>query len=175
MGSEARPVTIRRAHATDAETVARIHVASWNVAYRGIMPDDVIARTDVAYRTSFWKARLADSMWPIFVMEDAGRPIAFCHLIATAEPSVGEITSIHVLPELRGQGHGRRLLAHAFEEFRRRGFTQVTLWVLAENAKARAFYERQGFALDGGTKTYPGTRVPEVRYRIRLSNPPYGE
>ncbi|HYU09733.1 MAG TPA: hypothetical protein VEK77_10165 [Gemmatimonadales bacterium] len=43
-------MSIRRALAADAETVGRIHVESWNVAYRGIMPDDVIARTEVRYR-----------------------------------------------------------------------------------------------------------------------------
>ena len=51
MGSENRRVRLRRALPADAHAVARIHVESWNVAYRGIMPDDVIARTDLAYRT----------------------------------------------------------------------------------------------------------------------------
>jgi len=43
-------MSIRRALAADAEAVGRIHVESWNVAYRGIMPEDVIARTEVRYR-----------------------------------------------------------------------------------------------------------------------------
>ena len=46
-------MTIRRAMSADAEIVGRIHVESWNVAYRGIMPHDVICRTDLAYRTAF--------------------------------------------------------------------------------------------------------------------------
>jgi ribosomal protein S18 acetylase RimI-like enzyme len=60
-------------------------------------------------------------------------------------------------------------LDHAFAEFRRRGMTAVTLWVLEGNASARRFYERAGFTDDGARKTYPKTEVPEVRYRIRLS------
>jgi len=52
---------IRRALPADAVSVARIHVESWKIAYRGIMPDDVIVRTDVAYRTKFWKERIADA------------------------------------------------------------------------------------------------------------------
>src|SRR6267378_5485470 len=60
VGSQARRMSIRRALAADAEAVGRIHVESWNVTYRGIMPDDVIARTDVAYRTQFWADRIAD-------------------------------------------------------------------------------------------------------------------
>jgi len=38
---------IRRALTTDAAAVGHIHVESWSVAYRGIMPDDVIAKTDL--------------------------------------------------------------------------------------------------------------------------------
>ena len=71
-------MTIRRAVSTDAAAVGRIHVESWNVAYRGIMPDDVIARTDLAYRTKFWAERIADPEWPVLLMEEDGQCVAFC-------------------------------------------------------------------------------------------------
>jgi ribosomal protein S18 acetylase RimI-like enzyme len=164
---------IRRARSSEAGLVAHIHVESWNVAYRGIMPDDVIARTDLAYRTAFWAARLADREWPVFLTEQNGAGVAFCQMVPTIDPDddpklVGHITSLHVLPHLRGHGHGRALMDHALAEFRRRGFAAVTLWVLEGNQKARGFYEKCGFQLDGGIKNYPGTEVPEVRYRIRF-------
>ena len=165
MGSEAGAVTIRRAGAADVETVARLHVESWNVAYRGIMPDEVIARTDVPWRTAFWMPRIANPEWPVFLLEERGEAVAFCHMAPTGEPHVGEITSIHVRPGLRGRGYGRRLLDCVFAEFRRVGLTEVTLWVLEGNSKARRFYERAGFALDGAHKWYPSTTVREVRYR----------
>ncbi|HEY3220029.1 MAG TPA: GNAT family N-acetyltransferase [Gemmatimonadales bacterium] len=166
-------MTIRRALSSDAETVGRIHVESWNVAYRGIMPDDVIARTDLAYRTAFWAERIADQEWPVFLIEEQGQCVAFCQMIPTKDADddakrVGHITSLHVLPHLRGHGHGRILMDHVLAEFRRRGFTEVTLWVLEENWKARRFYEKHGFQLDGGSRRYGKTNVPEVRYRIRL-------
>jgi ribosomal protein S18 acetylase RimI-like enzyme len=169
-------MTIRRASSADAATVARIHVESWNVAYRGIMPDDVIARTDLAYRTQFWAARIADLDWPVFVIEEEGKCLAFCQMIPSRDSDddatkVGHITSLHVLPHLRGRGYGRVLMDHVLAEFQRRGFAAVTLWVLEENRDARRFYEKYGFHLDGGARRYPKTNVPEVRYRIRLSNP----
>lgn len=167
---------VRRALGTDTETVARIHVASWNVSYRGIMPDDVIARTDLKYRTAFWAERIADVEWPVFVIEANREGVAFCHMIPTKDSDddsrrVGHITSLHVLPQLRGLGYGRSLLELVFKEFRQRGITEVTLWVLEENTKARRFYEKHGFQLDRGTRPYPGTLVPEVRYRIKLPVP----
>lgn len=170
-------MNIRRARSDEAGIVAQIHVESWKLAYRGIMPADVIARTDLAYRTAFWAVRLTDREWPVFLMEEKGKSVGFCQMVPTNDPDddprrVGHITSLHVLPQLRGQGYGRALLDHVLTEFRRRGFAEVTLWVLEENQKARAFYTKHGFRLDGGTRPYPKTDVPEVRYRIRLSNPP---
>lgn len=165
---------IRQATADDAATVGRIHVESWNVAYRGIMPDDVIAKTDLPYRTKFWAERIADTEWPVFVLEEQGQCVAFCQMIPTRDADddkteVGHITSLHVLPQLRGRGHGRALVDHVLAEFRQRGFAAVTLWVLEENWDARRFYEKYGFVLDGGVRRYPRTDVPEVRYRIRLN------
>ena len=166
-------MTLRVATAADVPAVARIHVASWNVAYRGIMPDPVIARTDLAYRTRFWTERIATLECPVLLIDEGGETVAFCQMIPSPDSdddprAVGHITSIHVLPQLRGRGHGRALLDHACAEFRRRGYGQVTLWVLEGNASARRFYEQRGFKEDGGRKTYPGTDVPEVRYRMVL-------
>ena len=166
-------MTLRRAVPADAAAVGRIHVESWNVAYRGIMPDDVIARTDLAYRTKFWAERIADTDWPVFVIEEGTECVAFCQMIPSRDPDddaarVGHITSLHVLPQLRGHGHGRRLMDQVLDEFRRRGFAEVTLWVLEENRSARQFYERYGYHSDGGTRRSPTTGVPEVRYRIRI-------
>jgi ribosomal protein S18 acetylase RimI-like enzyme len=140
------------------------------------MPDDVIARTDLAYRTAFWKERIADDKWPVFLLEEGGEGVGFCQMVPTKDTGddparVGHITSLHVLPDLRGKGYGRVLMNHVLAEFRRRGFTAVTLWVLEENRNARAFYQQCGFELDGGKRTYPRTEVPEVRYRIRLTVP----
>jgi ribosomal protein S18 acetylase RimI-like enzyme len=167
-------MTIRVATVSDAASVGRVHVESWKVAYRGIMPADRIAKMDLPTRTAFWAERIAVREWPVFVIEDRGQVVAFCHMIPSPDPDddaqkTGHITSIHVLPDLRSHGHGRALLAQAFAEFRRRGYADVTLWVLEENASARRFYEKVGFRADGGRKTYPGTDVPEVRYRIRLT------
>jgi len=166
-------MTIRRAGSGDAETVGRIHVESWNVAYRGIMPDEVIARTDLAYRTAFWAERIADPEWPVYLLEEQGQAVAFCQMIPTRDADddatrVGHITSLHVLPDRRGHGYGRALMDHVLAEFQRRAFAQVTLWVLEENRSARAFYDKYGFRLDGGSRSYPRTNVPEVRYRIGL-------
>jgi ribosomal protein S18 acetylase RimI-like enzyme len=141
------------------------------------MPAERIAKMDLPTRTAFWAERIAVREWPVFVVEEARAIVAFCHMIPSPDPDddpkkTGHITSIHVLPHLWSRGHGRALLDRALAEFRRRGYAEVTLWVLERNARARRFYERFGFQEDPdpGGKTYPGTDVPEVRYRVRLSH-----
>jgi RimJ/RimL family protein N-acetyltransferase len=55
---------------------------------------------------------------------------------------------------------------------RARASGDAVLWVLEDNPRARRFYEREGWALDGERKDdeYLGIRVAEVRYRIPLDD-----
>ena len=52
-----------------------------------------------------------------------------------------------------------------------RGFRTMRLWVLRDNDRARRFYERAGYAPDGGTKEddFSGTPVTEIRYLITVA------
>ncbi len=50
-----------------------------------------------------------------------------------------------VLPEARGQGVGRALLAAICDEAAARGYAEVRLDVVDTNDRARALYEREGF------------------------------
>jgi RimJ/RimL family protein N-acetyltransferase len=43
---------VRRATTADAEEIARVNVASWRAAYRGLVPDAVLDRMDPAGRTA---------------------------------------------------------------------------------------------------------------------------
>jgi hypothetical protein len=56
-------------------------------------------------------------------------------------------------------------MASALEALR--GYPSATLWVLEDNLRARRFYEREGWILDGGRRdeAFLGVTVPEVRYR----------
>jgi ribosomal protein S18 acetylase RimI-like enzyme len=55
------------------------------------------------------------------------------------------IHDIAVVPEHRGKGIGRALLAAVEEEARRRGCAKITLEVRSDNALARDLYRRCGF------------------------------
>jgi RimJ/RimL family protein N-acetyltransferase len=55
---------------------------------------------------------------------------------------------------------------------RESGATRASLWCLADNARARRFYERRGWTLDGGERVAPFPPHPlDVGYSIDLARP----
>jgi ribosomal protein S18 acetylase RimI-like enzyme len=58
---------------------------------------------------------------------------------------VGELESIAVLPDHRGEGIGTALLDAVDEEFARLGVEDVVVGLLPGNEGARRLYERRGF------------------------------
>lgn len=55
------------------------------------------------------------------------------------------IYDLYVVPEFRGKGIGSELLKKALERIRSRGFKQVRIGVLSQNARALNLYEKFGF------------------------------
>jgi len=60
---------------------------------------------------------------------------------------------IFVAPEARGQGVGSRLLEAVAFEAAARGYSELRLDVIDTNGRARALYERRGFAAIGEIST----------------------
>ena len=170
---------IRPARPEDAPAIARIHVAGWQVFYRGHVPDAMLDGFDADRRTDAWRRQLEEmpEHHRAWVFDRDGRVIGFCGTARSADPDAGpetgEVQSIYLDPEVVGTGVGRRLFAHAVADLRVRGFIHATLWVLAPNTLGRRFYEAAGWRPDGTEKDQPwGNHVlHEVRYRIDLATP----
>lgn len=60
----------------------------------------------------------------------------------------GHVGVLVIAESVEGQGLGRALLATADEWGRAAGYDRLTLHVFERNARARALYERAGYALD---------------------------
>jgi ribosomal protein S18 acetylase RimI-like enzyme len=60
-----------------------------------------------------------------------------------------------VAPGWRGQGVGEALVAAVVAEGRRRGASEVRLWVTATNDPARRLYRRCGFEPTGAAAPLP--------------------
>ena len=90
---------------------------------------------------------------------------------ADAGPGLAEVYAIYLEQAAAGTGIAETLMARALGEMGSQGFGEATLWVLAENPRARRFYERGGWRLDGATKTVDllGSVLEAVRYRTAVA------
>jgi ribosomal protein S18 acetylase RimI-like enzyme len=169
-------VHIRSATEADAHGIAKVHVLSWQAAYKGIFTDEKLSGLSIEEREVAWRRRLTGedlgcADWINMVSEADGEIIGF----ATYRPcgdedkdraSVGELVAIYVLPAFWGQGVGKRLLDEVVSRFTDQAVSEITLWVIAENLRARRFYEAAGFEPDGIKKNEVklATTVALVRY-----------
>lgn len=77
----------------------------------------------------------------------------------------GELYALYVTPAWWSAGAGRALMGSVLTALRDTRYSRAVLWVLAENDRARRFYERAGFTPDGATNVLTGLGgVLEVRY-----------
>ena len=157
---------IRPARPDDAAAIADVHVRSWQGAYEHVFGAERLATLDVAVRRAQWDEWIPyGGTW---VAEDDGGVVGFVAVGASRQEGEGQLYSIYVAPEAWGGGAGPALMRRAIEVLRA-SYAESILWVLDANPRARRFYEREGWQLDGGTQTedFLGVPVTEVRYRLR--------
>ncbi len=168
---------IRPARDGDAGRLAEIHVAAWREAYREILPAAQLAGLSVVRRTRNWELWLAAPSVLTWVDERGGRPVGFATLgplraHGRTSRSLGELRMLYVDPEHWRRGIGRDLLERVLDAARERGFSQIVLWVLTQNLRARAFYSALGFEPDRTRQdTVGGHPVDETRYCLQLQQP----
>jgi len=135
-------LTVRPAVAADAPAIARVHVASWREAYRGIIPQQVLDELDEAE----WAARHR----------------------AHVPPGSGELHALYAHPSAWGTGAGRALTGAALDALRADGCDEAVVWVLDDNRRGRRFYELAGFTLERSGVPLGEWEVSQSRYRKRL-------
>jgi GNAT superfamily N-acetyltransferase len=141
-------MTYRTAHAHEADTIAQLHAKSWQTAYRGMLSDDFLDNQVLENRLNTWRKRFETPSvsQQIFVAEEAGEVIGFACIYAHDDTQWGAlIDNLHVLPEQKGKGIGKKLMDLAAEWVKTQDPEgRYYLWVLADNVDATAFYERIG-------------------------------
>jgi GNAT superfamily N-acetyltransferase len=165
-------MTIREAGLADAVAIAQLHAHSWQTAYRGILSDDFLQGPLPENRRALWHARLsaaadrADQI--VLVDEQEGALRGFACAFLEADPEWGcLLDNLHVVPDLKGKGLGRQLMAAvALRVWRSNPRGRLHLWAYEQNLAARRFYERLGGAVtDCHAELAPdGTEVNAVRY-----------
>lgn len=169
---EVPSATLRAATPADAHAIARIHVDSWRTTYPGMIPDSYLSGMRVDDYAERWRRTLLDPAQrsAIFVAQEAGREVGFASGGSDRDAehgAVGELYAIYLLSSAQRRGHGRRLLLAVAEALAERGMRAMMVWVLRDNANARAFYERVGgvYVRERLLDFAAGFSVMEVSYR----------
>jgi GNAT superfamily N-acetyltransferase len=145
-------ITIRPAEAADAGAVADVYLASFKATY-----DFPLAHTDDQVRA--WIRDLVVPAGGTWVAVDP-----FDAIVGMMDVVPGTLDQLYVRPDRLGEGIGRALLdvarAHSREG--------LTLYTFQVNARARRFYERNGFVAEWfGEGETNEERQPDVRYTWR--------
>lgn len=154
---------IRPATIADADAIAALHAASWRSAYRGIFKPSTLAPSLDGERRAHWSGKLAamSADDTVLIAGDVG----FIAVWAEGDPGFGAyIDNLHVHPERRSGGLGRRLLGEAMRRVAARGETGAYLWVFDDNPRAIEFYRRLGGEIvEGGFDEIDGALVAHSR------------
>ncbi len=88
---------------------------------------------------------------PHFVAVDDGEVVGWCDITPIDRPiyAHGGVLGMGLLPDYRGQGHGRALIEATLADAWRIGLERVELSVYSHNTRARALYDRAGFVVEG--------------------------
>ncbi len=156
---------IRDAAPSDAERITDIWAIGWRDGHLADAPAELVAERT---RESF-VPRVAASLGGTRVAEVDGVVAGFTMMHGD------EIEQVYVHADHRGSGIAGRLLADAAERVREAGHAVPWLAVARGNARARRFYEREGWT-DAGEFAYDaplegGRTLPVPCHRMELRSP----
>ena len=103
-----------------------------------------------------------------WIAEQNGTPVG-CIFCVSAGPTTAKLRMFLALPEVRGQGLGKRLLTECMNFARSAGYTDMTLWTHESHKAACALYVAHGWTLQHSTPGHEfGVDVVDQVWTTRL-------
>ena len=165
---------ITPARAEDCAELARVHVASWQRAYRHLLPVAYLDALSAERREAAWREVLAQGRSELLVARADGDVAGFASFGPCrdegAPPGRGELWALYVAPRHWSTGVGLALWRAAQARLVALDFGETSLWVLAGNTRAIGFYASVGFAPEPGAARefeMGGAKLREIRYVAR--------
>jgi GNAT superfamily N-acetyltransferase len=178
---------VRPARPDEAGEIARIQLTTWRVAYRRLLPRQVLDDLDPEWLTGRWRAAIeappsprhrvllaveqAESAYPVGFL--AAGPADEAALAPDEPPLAGDVaavTDLLVEPRWGRRGHGSRLLSAAVEIWRSDGFRTAVAWAYDRDPATRAFLASAGWEPDGARRALDvdDLLVPQLRLHVSL-------
>ena len=155
---------IRTPRLEDAHEFVRVHEAAWDAV--GLSDRRLAELAPFEQRVQVFEdslAQLSDD-GHVWLAERDGAILGF--ISCTRGGDAAELRNLYVVPEAWGSGVGRALHDKAITWMRERQAAAI-LWVAEANARARRFYEREGWEAESETRKSP-LGPSERRYRLTL-------
>lgn len=166
--------TTRVAEPADAQALSAL-LAEAFADYREWAPSDWAPPVPSAADVTRLAAALARSdVWCLVALNDQeviGHVALSPFTVEDPEPPPSgtiNLWQLFVRPAWQGHGIATELMEAAVREARRRGFNRMRLWTPQGAARARRFYEREGWTLTGGVHNDSPFGMPVVEYARRL-------
>lgn len=139
-----------------------VRIATWKVAYRGLLPDALLDGLEVRpARVAEWERSFDAGESELLVAVAGAEVVGFSGAGPCRDedrPEARELYGLYVAEALWGTGTGHALLA---------GQEPLdVVWVLEGNSRAIGFYARHGFRPDGTTKAMPRLAPDAVELRM---------
>ena len=137
-----------------------VHWQTWREAYDDLLPAE-FQETMTLDRCRFFSQKYPENT---LIAIDGKKVVGFISYGNFRGETIqaGEIIALYVLKDYYGKGVSKQLMHAAFVALDQ--FSEIYLWVLKENKRAIAFYQKMGFTFDGQEKILKlGKPVKELR------------
>jgi RimJ/RimL family protein N-acetyltransferase len=162
-------VNVREARSDDVEAAVRAYESSWDAALAPLLGRRLGELVPFEERVTSFHDGLArtSANAEVWAAELDGEIVGVA-VYARADAETGELRALYVVPEAWGTGAAQELMNAALAAMQSGGQRLAILWVAEENARARRFYEREGWTADGVTRETP-LGPSGARYRLELA------
>lgn len=153
---------VRRAGVEDALQIADVHVAAWRETYGPLLPAGALDSSTPGRELRSGPGS-SPGVTEVLVAEDAGGIVAWASGGPGRDddaPVDRELEGIYSLARVHGSGVGQLLLDVVIAD------SPAYLWVLDGNARAEAFYRRNGFRRDGAEREHAVAGIPRTTVRM---------
>ena len=144
----------------EIESKSLVHWKAWREAYDDLLPAE-FQETMTLERCRFFSQKYPENT---LIAIDGMKVVGFISYGNFRDETIqaGEIIALYVLKDYYGKGIAQKLMKEALTILEH--FSEIFLWVLKENKRAIAFYEKMGFVFDGEEKVIDlGKAVKEKR------------
>ena len=151
----------------EIESKSLVHWQTWREAYDDLLPAE-FQETMTLERCRFLSQKYLENT---LIAMDGMKVVGFISYGNFRDETIqaGEIIALYVLKDYYGKGIAQKLMKEALTTLEQ--FSEIFLWVLKENKRAIAFYQKMGFTFDGQEKILDlGKPITEIRMVCKSSS-----